>query len=72
MDPNQLKQTWDAETIENWKYHACLEFPELEPYQALVAYLQSQSANDYFILNEDGERYVWRKGKSWKRLYSNP
>jgi hypothetical protein len=72
MDPNQLKQTWDAETIELWKSGAYLKFPYLEPYQALVAYLQSQSANDYFILNEDGERYVWRKGKSWKRLYSNP
>jgi hypothetical protein len=64
MDPNQLKQTWDAETIEDWKSSACYKFPELEPYQALIAYLQSQNAKDFFLLNEHGERYVWRKGKS--------
>jgi hypothetical protein len=64
MDPSQLKQTWDAETIEDWKSSACFKFPELEPYQALIAFLKSQNAKDFFLLNEIGERYVWRKGKS--------
>lgn len=64
MDPNQLNQTWDAEIVEGWKFSACHQFPNLEPYQALVVYLQSQNVTDFFLLNEHGERYVWREGKS--------
>jgi hypothetical protein len=64
MHPNQLKQSWDAERIEDWKSIACHKFPDLEPYQALIAYLQSQNAEDFFLLNEHGERYVWRESKS--------
>lgn len=63
MDPSQLKQTVEAEVLEDWKNRAQHEFPDLEQQQAFNTYVRQTKLNDAFFMDDDGERCVWRTSK---------
>jgi hypothetical protein len=61
--PSQTTEKGDLERIKDLKIRGYEKYPVLAPYHAFIWYMKYDKRNVFF-LNDDGERCVWRSGKS--------
>ncbi len=65
--PSQTNENGGLEKIEDLKVRGYEKYPFLTPYQAFIWYMKYDKLHVSF-LNDDGERFIWRPGKSGKAI----